>query len=197
MADVSLAAEPKAPTVAVRLLAAADVDAVHAIDQDSYVDPWPAAQIAAEIEQANRCHVVAVRADGADSETVVGHASLLIVEPEATLTTVAVATDQRGAGVATRLMLDLFERAVDRGVEAVTLEVRSLNRSAHALYRRFGFAPAGVRRGYYPAIGATPADDALIMWANDVHESDYQRRLTSIAAAAQKSPPTSPSRVAS
>lgn len=165
-------------TLVTRPLAAADVAAVHAIDRASYVDPWPEHQIAAEVERSDRCHIVALR-----GPIVVGHASLLVVEPEATLTTIAVAPTERGTGVARELLLDLCHRAVARGVEALTLEVRSTNSPAHALYRRFGFAPVGIRRGYYPATGSTPADDALIMWADDIHQPDYQHRLAAIAAA--------------
>ena len=49
--------------------------------------------------------------------------------------------------------------ATARGAERVGLEVRTDNAPAQALYRRFGFAPVGVRRGYYQPSGA----DALVM----------------------------------
>lgn len=176
MTEVSILAAERASKLTVRPLAGTDVAAVHAIDQASYVDPWPEQQIAVEVDRPDRCHVVAVRGD-----VILGHASLLIVEPEATLTTIAVAADQRGTGVATNLLLDVIGRAVERNVTDITLEVRTQNRGAHALYRKFGFAPAGVRRKYYPAVGSTPVDDALIMWANDVHTPDYQQRLAAIA----------------
>ena len=41
-----------------------------------------------------------------------------------------------------------------------TLEVRTSNRGAIAMYERFGFRPAGHRRRYYHDNG----EDALIMW---------------------------------
>ena len=41
------------------------------------------------------------------------------------------------------------------------------NEGAQALYRRFGFAPAGVRKGYYAETG----EDAMIMWAHDVEQT--------------------------
>jgi ribosomal-protein-alanine N-acetyltransferase len=56
--------------------------------------------------------------------------------------------------------------------------VRASNRRAQDLYRRFGFAPAGVRKGYYQA----EQEDAIIMWAHDVDEPDYLARLRSIEA---------------
>jgi ribosomal-protein-alanine N-acetyltransferase len=39
--------------------------------------------------------------------------------------------------------------------------VRPSNRSAQALYTRFGFHKAGVRRGYYPARAGR--EDALVL----------------------------------
>ncbi len=50
------------------------------------------------------------------------------------------------------------------------------NASAQALYRMFGFRPAGVRKNYY----AETNEDALVMWADDVDTSDYNRRLARI-----------------
>ena len=45
---------------------------------------------------------------------------------------------------------------------ALTLEVRSHNQAAIALYEKLGFRNAGRRKGYYD----DPPDDALIMWWN-------------------------------
>ncbi len=50
------------------------------------------------------------------------------------------------------------------------------NSGAQALYQRFGFVPAGVRRGYYPETG----EDALVMWASDIDAPGYGARLDAI-----------------
>jgi ribosomal-protein-alanine N-acetyltransferase len=50
------------------------------------------------------------------------------------------------------------------------------NDGAQSLYRAFGFAPAGVRKGYYVETN----EDAMIMWAHDVDEPAYQERLDNI-----------------
>jgi hypothetical protein len=47
------------------------------------------------------------------------------------------------------------------------------------MYRQFGFRPAGVRKNYYVETN----EDALIMWAEDVQEADYRRRMDAIEAA--------------
>jgi ribosomal-protein-alanine N-acetyltransferase len=47
---------------------------------------------------------------------------------------------------------------------------------ALALYRRFGFAPSGVRKDYYK----DPTEDALVLWVRDIDTSDYAQRLETI-----------------
>ena len=58
----------------------------------------------------------------------------------------------------------------------MTLEVRVGNNPAIELYRRFGYAPAGIRRNYYSEEG----EDALIMWAHDVDQPAHADRLLGI-----------------
>ena len=45
------------------------------------------------------------------------------------------------------------------------------NERAQALYRRFGFAPVGVRKGYYPKTG----EDAFVMWAYEIDSPGLRR----------------------
>ena len=72
---------------------------------------------------------------------------------------VAVEPELRRQGVASALLGHLFETA-DREGEQYTLEVRPSNHEAIAMYERFGFHSAGLRRGYYH----DNKEDALIMW---------------------------------
>ena len=50
--------------------------------------------------------------------------------------------------------------------------------AAQDLYRRFGFVPAGIRKGYYQETN----EDALVMWAHDVDSPAYAERLGDIEA---------------
>jgi ribosomal-protein-alanine N-acetyltransferase len=71
---------------------------------------------------------------------------------------IAVDPARRREGIARSLLEDLIGRL---GAPArITLEVRPSNHAGIALYERFGFLPAGVRRRYYQDNG----EDALIMW---------------------------------
>jgi len=81
-------------------------------------------------------------------------------------------------GIGTVLLLDQARAAPALGVRNLTLEVRAGNTPAQVLYRRFGFAPVGVRRGYYEETG----EDAIVMWARDIDSPEYARRLEDIAA---------------
>jgi ribosomal-protein-alanine N-acetyltransferase len=65
-----------------------------------------------------------------------------------------------------------------KGVRNLTLEVRVGNEPAKELYRRFGFVPAGIRKGYYVETN----EDALVMWANDLDRDDMAARRAALAA---------------
>jgi ribosomal-protein-alanine N-acetyltransferase len=104
---------------------------------------------------------------------VVGFAGMLFVGPDGHVTTISVDQAWRRRQIGTRLMLALSREAIQRGATALTLEVRATNEPAQAMYRRLGYAPAGIRRNYYADIG----EDALVMWAHDVDTPDYARRL--------------------
>jgi ribosomal-protein-alanine N-acetyltransferase len=69
--------------------------------------------------------------------------------------------DCRRQGVGSALVAACMAWAAKAGASKVRLEVRASNTAAHALYRRYGFSTAGVRRAYYSA----PVEDALVLQA--------------------------------
>jgi len=109
---------------------------------------------------------------------VVGYAGLMITGSDGHVTTVAVDPDWHRNGVGTRLVLALCTAAAQRGCTGLTLEVRVSNTGAQALYRSFGFAPAGVRKNYYTETN----EDAIVMWAHDIDLAAHRQRMDDIAA---------------
>jgi ribosomal-protein-alanine N-acetyltransferase len=142
------------------------------IEQQVYPRPWTFGLFLGEISQrASRVYLVA----RVGSE-VVGYAGMFRAVDDGHITTIAVDPAWQRRGIATRMLLALARAAVDRGCRNLTLEVRMSNSGAQALYQRFGFVPAGVRKGYYPETG----EDALVMWANDIDTEAYTDRLREI-----------------
>jgi ribosomal-protein-alanine N-acetyltransferase len=109
--------------------------------------------------------------------SVVGYGGLMVAVGEGHVTTLAVDPAWQRRAVGTRLLHALASWGRAQGCSGLTLEVRMSNVAAQSLYRRFGFVPAGVRRGYY----AETKEDALIMWAHDVDQPAYAERLDAIA----------------
>jgi [ribosomal protein S18]-alanine N-acetyltransferase len=146
-----------------------------AIERDAYPRPWSANVFHDELREARhgrRHYLVAKR-----GRTVLGYAGIMFVPGgsdggEAHITNIAVHPDERRAGVATRLLGALAGEAIRRGCGAWTLEVRATSKGAQALYRRFGFAPAGVRKKYYEN-----DIDAIVMWCHDIQSAEYASRL--------------------
>ena len=150
---------------------------VQRIDALTYHRPWSLAMWRQELSLADsRRYLVATV-----GSRHVGHAGMMQVVDEAHVTTVAVDPDWQRQGIAAKLMLSLHNLAIDRGVTAMTLEVRVSNVAAIGLYRRFGYAPAGVRKNYYSDEG----EDGLVMWVHDIADSDHRERLAHLAADVQ------------
>lgn len=139
-----------------------------------YPRPWTLGLFLSELGlRTTRVYLVA-RVRGA----VVGYAGLMLTAGEGHVTTIAVDPAWHRNGVATRLLLALARAGIEKGATGLTLEVRTSNVGAQELYRRFGFAPAGIRKGYYAETG----EDAIIMWAHDVDLAPYAARLDDIEA---------------
>jgi ribosomal-protein-alanine N-acetyltransferase len=143
------------------------------IEAQVYPRPWSLSLFMSELAlRSSRAYYVA-RVDG----VVVGYAGLMMSGDDGHITTIAVDPAWHRRKIATRLLLTLAREAVRRGAANLTLEVRVTNGGAQELYRRFGFAPAGIRKNYYVETN----EDALVMWANDVDRDDYAMRLDDLA----------------
>ncbi|MGD9797516.1 MAG: ribosomal protein S18-alanine N-acetyltransferase [Acidimicrobiia bacterium] len=145
------------------------------IESQVYPRPWSLGAFLSEMGQRTSRFYVVAKEGGA----VVGFAGLMVTLDEGHVTTIAVDPREQRRGVGARLLLTLSRAAIARGCHGLTLEVRVSNEPAQAMYRRFGYAPAGIRKGYY----AETNEDALVMWAHDVDLPAYAERLDAIEAA--------------
>lgn len=165
--------------VSIRPMRRRHLRSVMRIEQQVYDNPWSTGLYLGELSAPQgRAYNVATRAS-----KVVGYGGMMFVADEAHVTTLAVHPEHQGRQIGARLLLSLCRAALAESISAITLEVRADNHAALALYRRFGLAPAGIRRGYYKASGA----DAIIMWAEDVDQPAFLARLDGIDAAVNPS----------
>ncbi|MCR4420498.1 MAG: ribosomal protein S18-alanine N-acetyltransferase [Clostridia bacterium] len=131
------------------------LDGVLEIERSSFPTPWRRQAFLSEIHQNDLAYYIVALWN----HRVVGYAGMWIILDEAHITTLAVHPAFRGRGIGRRLLAHLLRQARDRGTQEVSLEVRVSNAVAQGLYRQLGFAPVGVRPGYYEDTG----EDAIIM----------------------------------
>ena len=136
-------------------MAAGDLDEVLAIEYRICDFPWSRSNFADSIASGYRCWVCR------SGSVLVGYFVVMVAVDEAHLLTIGIAPRRQRQGLGARLLRQAMAVALADGARTLLLEVRPSNSAALALYRHFGFAQIGVRRGYYPA--ANGREDALVM----------------------------------
>jgi [ribosomal protein S18]-alanine N-acetyltransferase len=149
-----------------------DLRGVLRIEQAVFPQPWSHRLFVEELSQRKSRSYRAAWV----GRSVVGFAGQMFIDDESHVNNIAVDPTWQGRGLGAALLVDLVRTALARGARHLTLEVRVGNDPALALYARFGLAPVGVRRNYYPVTG----DDALVMWARDIDSGPYADRLAAI-----------------
>jgi ribosomal-protein-alanine N-acetyltransferase len=143
-------------TAALRAMRWWDIEPVMRMERELFADDaWSDTMFWSELaERDTRTYVVAVDGD------VVGYAGLCTYDGGVSyVQTIGVTATHQRRGVGTALLVALLDDADKRGARHVDLEVRADNKNAIQLYAKHGFAPMGLRRGYYQPSGA----DALVM----------------------------------
>ncbi len=131
---------------------ASDLDRVLENETRAYAFPWTRGVFSDCLKSRHECWV-AVR-----DRDVIGHGVLSIGADEGHLLNVCVRRDQQGQGLGRQIVVQMLDRAQQRGAQVVYLEVRPSNRVAAALYASLGFHEIGLRKDYYPAqIGSEDA----------------------------------------
>lgn len=156
----------------IRPLRECHLDQVSAIEVRCHDRPWSAAVFRSEMAAAGR-HYLGAWSNGVRQRRLLGYGGIMVAAAEVHVTNVAVDPVVRRRAVGSHLLVALLEEGLRRGATAATLEVRASNLGALRLYGGFGFAPVGVRPGYY----ATTREDAIIMWLHDLDGPDVAARL--------------------
>lgn len=134
-----------------------DLGEVQAIEDVVYPFPWTTGNFVDSLHSGYEAWVARDAAGG-----LVGYFLLMFAVDEAHLLNITVHGNLHGRGFG-RLLLDrVMTVARDNAMASVLLEVRPSNLRALHVYRRYGFAEIGRRKGYYPAANNT-REDAIVM----------------------------------
>ena len=113
---------------------------------------------------------------GQTREYLAGMAGIWMMVDEAHIVTIAVRNSRKNLGLGEWLLINIIELAERLRARYVTLEVRVSNKPAQALYEKYGFTRAGVRRKYY----SDNQEDALIMTTSELDSPAYQATLQNL-----------------
>ena len=131
-----------------RLATIEDFDAVRAIENECFKEPYSDEDLHYEFEQNPVNKIIVAEKDG----RVVGFIDFLITFNSSTIMQVAVTKESRGNGIATQLLSEMeksFPKEIDDIVETITLEVRESNVAAKNLYLKNGYKIVVIKSNYY------------------------------------------------
>lgn len=131
------------------------IDDIAELEKQCFSIPWTCEQLASQL--TDNMHICLAAVDG-EGRTV-GYVGLMYVLDEGYISNVAVAPAHRREGIGGMLLDTLRERAEEKGLAFLTLEVRQTNEPAKSLYKKHGYVEVGLRKGYY----TKPTEDAILM----------------------------------
>jgi ribosomal-protein-alanine N-acetyltransferase len=143
------------------LVSPSEIDAVLAIEEASFTNPWTREMYLAELQNEGVSFFYLAR--DPDRRTI-GFCTVWRVLDELHINNLAVLPAYRRAGIGSALLTHVLDEGARMGAKRATLEVRRSNEAARQLYERFGFSIVGVRKGYY----SNPIEDALVLWREDL-----------------------------
>ncbi|MBM6859266.1 ribosomal protein S18-alanine N-acetyltransferase [Clostridium saudiense] len=143
-----------------KLMDNSHINGVYELSKACFSVPWSLDSISYEIENPLAKYIIA---ENLSTKEVIGYAGVWIVAGEGDITNIAVDPSYRKQGIASSLLMKLFEICRENSCSDITLEVRASNIPAQNLYKKFNFKEEGIRKKYYSDNG----EDAIIMWKRD------------------------------
>ncbi|MEK5058166.1 ribosomal protein S18-alanine N-acetyltransferase [Paenibacillus sp. FSL H7-0326] len=141
-----------------RFMKLEDIPDVLVIEQECFTLPWTETAFVNELTQNHFAKYMIMELDG----QAIGYCGMWTIVDEAHITNIAVREAYRGRKLGEKLLHEMMKTAAYLGMTRMTLEVRISNTVAQNLYKKKGFKPSGLRKGYY----SDNNEDALIMWAD-------------------------------
>ena len=135
--------------------------------------------LASRVRQLFNQHFSTNELPPSGEEYIIGFAGFWIMADEAHLTNIAVREQYRRQGMGEMLLISCIDLAAELKAHFFTLEVRASNTAAQNLYRKYGFAQTGLRRGYY----IDNREDAVLMSTETIASASFQAHLQQLKQA--------------
>lgn len=132
-----------------------DIDEIERLEKQCFSVPWTRQALVSQLPDDMHIFIAAL----SDLQEVLGYVGMMYVLDEGYISNVAVSPEHRRLGIADKLIKSLIERANEKNLSFVTLEVRESNTPAIELYRKNGFSNVGLRKNYY----TKPTENAILM----------------------------------
>lgn len=142
----------------IRAMMEADLPKVCAIEAENFSMPWSYDSFLDSLKDEKNVYIVAE-----EQGEILGYCGMWGVVGEGQINNVSVSKKHQNKGVATALFQRFLEEGRKKGIKSFTLEVRESNAPAIAIYEKFHFQVAGIRKNFYER----PVENAVIMWLNE------------------------------
>jgi ribosomal-protein-alanine N-acetyltransferase len=138
--------------------AAADLDSLLSIENQSFQSPWVRQHFQNELAQPHSFTLTAHLLDATPKE-LVGYIVYWFIIDELHILNLAISPAYRRQGIARGLIREAISLAKANHIKTAWLEVRPSNKAAMSLYHSLGFELVMTRKRYYSDTG----EDAIIL----------------------------------
>jgi ribosomal-protein-alanine N-acetyltransferase len=135
------------------------LDAVLAIEAESFRNPWGAISFSEELLNKDALNLVLKNGDGNKAFPIIAYVISHVISHDLYILKLAVSGAWRRLGVASQLLRESFWVANQKNLKTAILDVRQTNHPAIEFYKKHGFHPVGIRSNYY----SDTREDALVM----------------------------------
>lgn len=134
-----------------------DLDGIYEVEKDAFPIPWPISSFEEELKNLLATYLVAKI-----ENKIVGYIGMWFVMDECHITNIAVHSEYRKNGIATKLINEMLKLCKEHGTNYIMLEVRASNIPAQKLYSKFNFTEEVIRKDYCKNPDGTH-EDAIVM----------------------------------
>lgn len=141
-------------TIVIRPYKESDIPSIAEIEKECFSQPWSINALHEFTENPFGRIIIAELAG-----KVAGYVTYSEIFEELQIANVAVSESFRRIGLGKRLIDNLIDIGNNKNAEIITLEVRTSNIAARALYEKCGFVSVGERKNFY----SNPTENAVLM----------------------------------